>query len=74
MTDERKMRGVLFFSDREPQITGYLVIGNEHFEIGGWHTSKIRADLQIKKTGETRKEPELFDEGSASGAAQCDQP
>ena len=68
------MRGVLFFSDREPQITGYLVIGNEHFEIGGWHTSSIRADLKLRKTGETKpaEQTDFFDAGSGSGETERD--
>ncbi|MEH2525826.1 MULTISPECIES: hypothetical protein [unclassified Bradyrhizobium] len=61
---EKPTKGVLFFSDREPHITGYLVIGNEHFELVGWHSTKIRADLSVKKTGE--RQEDLFD-GDRSG-------
>jgi hypothetical protein len=60
----KPMRGVLFFSDDEPQITGYLVIGNQHFEIAGWHASDIRADLSIKRTSKPEQQADMFDDRS----------
>lgn len=67
----KTMRGVLFFSDQEPQITGYLTIGNEHFEIAGWHASDIRSEITGRKTGETQKD--MFDDRSGdAGARKCD--
>lgn len=69
----KKMKGVLFFSDTEPRITGYLVIGNEHFEIAGWHASDIRAEITGRKTGETAKQEDMFDDRSGeAGARKCD--
>ena len=55
------MKGALFFSDREPHITGYLVIAGVEYEIAGWHATKIRADISARKRGERREEPEQVD-------------
>jgi hypothetical protein len=64
------MRGALFFSKSEPRISGYLIIGDEHFEIAGWHASEIRADLKIKKTGETSTQKDMFDDRSGDASAE----
>jgi hypothetical protein len=59
MTDH-ELKGALFFSDREPHITGYLVIaGKIEYEIAGWKASEIRADITARKRGE--KNPEQAD-------------
>jgi len=62
------MTGALFFSEDQPEICGYLVIGGEHFEIAGWWPSTIRAEITarpVKKasnherstTGESERDP-----------------
>ena len=53
------MRGALFFSDHEPQITGYLVIAGVEYEIAGWKVSEVRSDISARKRSE--KEPEQQD-------------
>jgi hypothetical protein len=66
----REMKGVLFFSNSEPQITGYLTIGDEHFEICGWHASEIRADIKGRKTGEKQTQKDMFDDRSSESGAE----
>jgi len=63
-----EMHGALFFSKEQPEISGYLVINGEHYEIAGWRPSPIRADItarRIKPEGDD-------DDGSGSGARECD--
>jgi hypothetical protein len=55
MTDH-ELKGALFFSDREPHITGYLVIAGVEYEIAGWKASMIRADITARKRGERKPE------------------
>jgi hypothetical protein len=62
MTSKHELKGALFFSDKEPQITGYLVIAGIEYEIAGWHASVIRADITARKRGERKDdEPEQVD-------------
>jgi hypothetical protein len=58
----KRGRGVLLFDSREPKISGYLIIGNAHYEIVGQRMSDIRTHLHVRKTGETAKQEDLFDE------------
>ena len=45
MTD-LEIKGVLFFSTQEhPEITGYLTVADQHFELAGWRASPIRAEI-----------------------------
>lgn len=57
-------RGVLLFDDNEPKISGYLIIGDVHYQIVGERMSAIRTNLHIRKTGETEVQEDLFDENS----------
>ena len=64
MTKEN--RGVLLFDDREPKISGYLIIGNEHYQIFGERVSDIRTNLTIKKNAEKKPvQPDIFDDRSS---------
>lgn len=66
------------FDDKEPKISGYLIIGRSHYQIVGQRVSHIRANLTIKKIAEDIQEAEqadMFDERSgASGERKCDIP
>jgi hypothetical protein len=81
MTSNSDMTGALFFSKEEPQITGYLVIGGQHFEIVGWRPSPIRAEISAKPVGEASKgrdaeQPDhkngSSDNPGRAGARECD--
>lgn len=70
MTKEGK--GSLFFSKQQPEVSGYLMIDGEGFEIVGWRASPIRADIQIRSnTGCAEGGSDGYD-GSGSGARKCD--
>lgn len=72
MTDGR---GVLMFDDKEPKIHGYLIIGNDHYQIVGERISDIRTNLHVKKTSDSEAQEEMFDAGSSqSGQRKCDSP
>ena len=43
------MQGALFFSDKEPHITGYLVIGGIDFEIAGWRVNSIKSEVKARR-------------------------
>jgi hypothetical protein len=63
-----EMTGALFFSKEQPEISGYLVINGEHFEIAGWRPSPIRADIKAR-----RIKPESDDDDrSGPSARECD--
>jgi hypothetical protein len=72
MTERGK--GVLMFDTKEPHISGYLIIGNTHYEIVGQKINQIRTHLEVRKTGEVQQQQrDLFDDGSAaSGERKCD--
>lgn len=64
-------RGALFFWNDEPHVTGYLIIGNDEYELAGVKRSKIRMDLTGRK-----KEPvqtDMFDERGGHSNGECDQ-
>jgi hypothetical protein len=66
-------RGVLLHDTVEPKISGYLIIGNSHYEIVGQRINDIRTNLHIRKTGETQRQGDLFDEKpGAAGDGQRD--
>jgi hypothetical protein len=46
---DNELRGVLFFSEEAPHVTGYIVIGDDHYELAGVRRSKIRLDLTGKR-------------------------
>jgi hypothetical protein len=60
-------RGALFFWNDEPHVTGYMVIGNEHYELAGVRRSKIRTEFTGRKTP-IEPQMEMFDDGSGDGA------
>lgn len=49
------LKGALFFSKEPPHICGYLVINGEEYEIGGWHTSGIRAEIEARQRGQSER-------------------
>jgi hypothetical protein len=59
-------RGALFFWKDEPHVTGYIVIGNEHYELAGVRRSQIRTDLTVRQI--ITEQMEMFDDGSGDGA------
>lgn len=59
-------KGVLLFDSREPLISGWLVIGDKHYEIFGQRMNDIRTNLHVKLTGERHGQ------SSASGERKCD--
>ena len=66
-------RGVLLFDSKEPKISGYLIIGNDHYQIIGQKISDIRTNLTIKKIVDEQEQADMFDGGSGeSGARKCD--
>jgi hypothetical protein len=65
----KRGRGVLLTSKHEPKITGYLIIGNDHYEIIGQRMSAIRTNLELRHTGETETRGDLSD-GSSSDAGE----
>ena len=67
-------RGVLLFDDKEPKISGYLILGDVHYQIVGQRVSRIRTNLHLRKTGETEQQEDMFDEPSQSGGGQRDLP
>ena len=67
-------RGVLLFDDKEPKISGYLILGDVHYQIVGQRVSPIRTNLHLRKTGETEQQEDMFDEPSQSGDGQRDLP
>lgn len=72
---KKENRGVLLFDKVEPKISGYLIIGDDHYQIIGQKVSDIRTNLTIKKIAETadEKQTDLFDgRSSQSGARKCD--
>lgn len=59
--------GSLLFSKKQPEITGYLTIDGEEFEIVGWRPSPTRAEIKV-----TQIDPGDGYDGSGSGARKCD--
>lgn len=58
-------RGVLLYGDNEPKITGYLIIGKDHYELIGHKVSDIRTNLTIRKIiDEDAEQTDMFDDRS----------
>jgi hypothetical protein len=55
-------KGVLLFDQLEPKIHGYLILGNDHYQIVGEKISDIRTNLHIRKIVETTAQEDMFDE------------
>lgn len=62
------MSGALFSHDDDSIITGWLTIGNDHYELVGVKRSKIRTDLKARKI-EPEQQRDMFDDGSGDGAS-----
>jgi hypothetical protein len=60
-------QGALFFWKDEPHVTGYIVIGNEHYELAGVRRSVIRTDLTVRQI--ITEQMEMFDDGSGDGGS-----
>ena len=58
-------RGALFFWKDEPHVTGYLVIGDEHFELVGVRRSAIKTEFRGRKNEPREKQGDLFNERGA---------
>jgi hypothetical protein len=54
-------KGVIFFWNDEPHITGYLTIGDDHYELAGVKRSRVRADISARKI-EAGEQTDLFEE------------
>lgn len=68
-------RGVLLFDEQEPKISGYLILGNDHYQIIGQRMSAIRTNLILKKIAATEQQADMFDDRSSqSGERKCDSP
>lgn len=68
-----KGKGVLLFDSKEPKISGYLIIGNAHYQIVGQRINEIRTNLDVRRVGDAGQQEDLFDEQSgASGERKCD--
>lgn len=65
-------RGVLLFDDKEPKIHGYLILGNDHYQIVGEKISDIRTNLHIRKIVEAATQEDMFDGSSQAGQRKCD--
>ena len=63
-----ELRGVLFFSDQEPKISGYLVVDGKHFEIAGWKASRIRGEITAREINKASND----DARSAASGSECD--
>jgi hypothetical protein len=59
-------KGTLFFSDNNPEMTGYLVIEGEHFELVGWRPSPARIDFTARSIGQ--RQANKPDSDNARGA------
>jgi len=69
----KEITGALFFSKEQPEISGYLVIHGEHYEIAGWRPSPIRAEITARPLGQRQAgQPDGGDERSGSGARERD--
>jgi hypothetical protein len=60
-------QGAIFFWKDEPQITGYLVIGDEHFELVGVRRSDIKTEFRGRqnKKPPSEQQGDLFNERGA---------
>jgi hypothetical protein len=59
MSNERELKGVLFFSKEHPQITGYLVIDGMEYELAGWHVNDIRSEIKANVRGKLDPDEQL---------------
>lgn len=67
----KELKGALFFSDRPPHITGYLVIAGTEYEIGGWRVSEVRADISARRRGERKQDQDdMFEEAQERDRAR----
>ena len=70
---KRDNRGVLLFDNKEPKISGYLIIGDDHYQIVGEKISDIRTNLTVKKIAAEEEQTDMFNDRSGeSGARKCD--
>jgi hypothetical protein len=53
--------GVILYGDGEPDITGYLIIGNKHYAITGTRVTKLRTHIKVVEDGDTSEQKDLFD-------------
>ena len=68
MTD----RGVLLFDDKEPKVSGYLIIDGKHYQVVGEKISDIRTNLHFRKMseGDPAMQGDMFDERSSEAGAR----
>lgn len=59
-------KGALFFWEDEPHVTGYLTIGDEHYELAGVRRSKVRTDFEGRQQ-ERERQRDMFDEPRGEG-------
>jgi hypothetical protein len=64
----------LLTDDKEPKISGYLIIGDQHYQIVGQRISNIRTNLFVKHAGEMDTQADMFDDRSQPSDSKCDLP
>jgi hypothetical protein len=57
----KRGRGVLLADSHGPTLSGYLVIGNDHYEIKGQRMTAIRTNLDVRHLGEIENQGDLFE-------------
>jgi hypothetical protein len=72
MTD-REPKGAIFIWKDDPQITGYLVIGSDNYELVGVKTSAVRTDFRGKKIVRKEQQTDMFYGRSGEGESERDQ-
>lgn len=60
----KRGKGVIMQGDKnDPLITGYLILGDEHYQIVGERMSKIRTHLHLREvTEKDRRQKDLFND------------
>jgi hypothetical protein len=59
-------KGALFFWKDDPHVTGFLVIGDEYYELAGVRRSQIMTEFTGRQI--ITEQMEMFDGGSRDGA------
>lgn len=62
-------KGAIFFWEDDPFITGFLTVGDDHYELVGVRRSKVRTDFTAKKHQRQEVQTDMFDDRSGDGEA-----
>jgi hypothetical protein len=60
----KRGEGAILYGD-DGELTGYLVLGGEEYEIRGRRISKIRTHIDLRQIVDETKQGDLFDENSS---------